>query len=69
MKETQPTPLRPESQVSTALPTPDPTLEGINPIQKQQIEPLTIYAGDREQRATMEEEEEEKEEEKEEEEE
>jgi hypothetical protein len=39
-KETQPTLLRPDSQV----PTPDPALEGIDPTQKQQIGSLTMLA-------------------------
>jgi len=39
-KETQPAPLRRESQVLTVSPTPDPALEGIDPIQKQYIGPL-----------------------------
>ena len=33
-KETQPAPLRRESQLPTVSPTPDPVLERINPTQK-----------------------------------
>jgi hypothetical protein len=43
-KETQPTPLRRESQLPTVSPTPDPILKRINPSQKQQIRPLTTLA-------------------------
>ena len=43
-KETQPAPLRRESQVLTVSLTPDPALEGTDPTQKQQIKPLTLLA-------------------------
>src|SRR5277367_247130 len=43
-KETQPAPLRRESLVPTVSPTPDPALERINPIQKQQIRLLAMLA-------------------------
>jgi hypothetical protein len=43
-KKTQPAPLRRESQVLTVLPTPDPTLEGTDPAQKQRIGALTMLA-------------------------